>query len=123
MGDKLKALLASMKPRIANAYASVKTSTGTFRSKLRTDIGELWQENKLFVFVFGALILVIKFREILINIIVANGKTIFNNATQQSAKDQKKEDQNNQDANALIKQAEDIGKNSPSIPDDWQDGK
>lgn len=94
-----------------------------FWAKLNSDIADLWEKDKLFLIIFGVLILVIKFRSILIDLIISNSKTIFNDAKKEDANLKQQEDQANQAADQLVKHAEEIGKNEGTVTDDWNTKK
>lgn len=90
-----------------------------FWNKLNADINELWQNDKIFVILFGLIILVIKFRQILIDIIVSGSKRLFENTQKSSDESKAKEDDYNSSAEKLIEDAESLGKSNPPVGDDW----
>jgi hypothetical protein len=87
--------------------------------KLNTNISELWSDSKVFVIIFGVLIVILKFRSILVNFIVLGAKSIFNQASQQSSADQNQESKDNNNANDLINQANILPDNQPPVTPDW----
>jgi len=91
----------------------------TFLDKINSDIGELWEKDKWFVIIFGALILIIKFRDILIDILVNSGKNIEKNAENKDGKLAAQENQANQQANDLVKKAEQLPSQEQPVDDDW----
>jgi hypothetical protein len=91
----------------------------SFWALLKTDITELWEDNKIFVLVFGAIMLAIKFHTVLMNLIIAGEKSVFNSAQQQSNNLENQENQDNQQANQLQQQAQDLPNNQPPVGDDW----
>ena len=101
MGDKLKA----------------------FQDKLNTDISELWANDKLFLIIFGVLILIVKFRSVLISLIVENGKQIFDAATKKDAQLAASEDQNNKEADKLVQHSKDAADSNEPVSDDWNTKK
>jgi hypothetical protein len=108
MGTKLQALRDKL-----NSLLS------TFWAKLNTDVSELWNDSKFFVITFGVIIAVIKFREIIINFIIGNAKSIFNNAQNSSNADQNQENQDNSAAQQLINEANQLPNDEPPVSDDW----
>lgn len=110
--DKLKALVDK-----------VNAGISAFWAKLNSNIGDLWNESKLFLLVFGVIIVVIKFRQLLIDLIVSNSKTLFDNATKESDASQKKENEENDAANQLVKHAQELPDSEGPIGDDWNTKK
>jgi hypothetical protein len=76
-----------------------------FWAKLNSDVGDLWQNSRSFLIIFGVLIIFLKFRDIALNLLISGAQRIFNNATNQSGADQKQENQDNQNADSLIDNA------------------
>lgn len=90
-----------------------------FWGKLNTGIGTLWENNKIFVIVFGVLILIIKFREVIISFLVADSKRIFDNATKQSDSLKKQQDDYNSSANKLVEEAKQLPNHEGPVGTDW----
>lgn len=101
MGDKIKAVLQA------------------FWLKLNTNLGELWQSSKWFVILFGIVILIIKFHTVLIDILISNANRIFSSATKTSDASQARENQDNQQANALIQDANSLPGQQKPIDENW----
>ena len=90
-----------------------------FWSKLNGDIGELWKNNKVFLIVFGVLILVVKFREVIINILVSSARRAMENAKEQDAVLKGNQDSANNAANQLRDDAVKLGENKPPVDENW----
>jgi hypothetical protein len=103
--------------------ANLKAILTTFWTKLHTDISELWDDNKIFVVVFGALILILKFREIFVDFLVSGGKALFNKVTNQTDALNNQENQDNASADALEQEAEKLINEDVNVPDDWYEKK
>jgi hypothetical protein len=99
------------------------TRLKAFWAKLNTDVSELWNNSKIFVVIFGIIIVILKFRNVFMDLIVANAKDIFKDASQQGSELQDQENQNNQEADQLISDANEIGKDQPPISPDWNTKK
>jgi hypothetical protein len=101
MGTKLKAFLQA------------------FWAKLHADLDDLWQRDKGFLLVFGAIILALKFNRILINLIVASSKSLFNSTVASTTQVQNQENTDNNQANQLVDNSNNLPGNETTITDDW----
>lgn len=90
-----------------------------FWAKINADIKDLWNNNKIFFIIFGILILIVKFRDILINILVSGGKAEMDKATKQDEKLAVEENKAKTDADKLVEQAkEELNKEKP-VDENW----
>lgn len=96
----------------------MKEKLQAFWAKLNSGVGNLWENNKIFVIIFGVIIFVIKFREVLISLIVADSKKIFDNATKESDGLKKQEDSYNSSADKLVEKAKQKT-NNDTVTEDW----
>ena len=97
MGDKLKA----------------------FWTKVNSEIKDLWNKDKAFLFTFGFLILVVKFRDLMISVLVNSGKRVEDKSQKQSDVLTTQENQANQQANQLTQQAQDLPQTETPVTEDW----
>jgi hypothetical protein len=98
----------------------LKALLQTFWAKVKTDTSELWEKDKGFLILFGVVILGVKFREILINLLVSDSKAVFDKAQTQSDVLQKNENEANTKADALVKESDSIAtQDNGPIGDDW----
>jgi hypothetical protein len=88
-------------------------------AKLNADISEVWKDDKVFVFIFGAIMLVIKFRNILMDLIVSNSQSIFKSAQKESSVDQQQENKDNAAATKLEQDAQKLSSSETPVTDDW----
>lgn len=96
-----------------------QAATPSFFDKFSMSFGDLWANHKLFLIGCGALILIVKFREVLIDILVSSSKTLIADTKKQSDVLVTQENEANKQANDLIAKAkEEPSKNTPS-DDDW----
>lgn len=79
----------------------------------------IWNSSKGYIIAFGALIAVIKFREIIISLLVSGAKKIDENAKKQDAVLVAQENKANDEANALVKQAQEEPSKEKPVTDDW----
>lgn len=108
-----------LRPKAKESNMADETPVPTFLGKFSLGFKELWNNHKLFLIVFGILIVVIKFREVLIDILVTSAKTLLANTKKESATLQAEQDEANKKADDLVKKAkEEPSKNEPS-DDDW----
>lgn len=112
-----------MKEKLQALWLKLNTGLSTFWSKLNTDISELWQNSKVFVIIFGILIAVIKFHNVLIDLIVSGSKTLFQNTQQKSDSDQDQENKDNQQANQDAQDANNLPNGEAPVNDDWNTKK
>jgi hypothetical protein len=88
-------------------------------AKADQDLKKLWNTDKMFLFAFGALVLFIKFRDILISLLVSSSKRIDTNAQKQDTKLAAQENQANTQANALAAQAAALPSTETPVSEDW----
>ena len=79
----------------------------------------LWREYRAFFIVFGILILIVKFREVIISLLLDNAKQTINTAEKKDEQLKTQENQANDAANALRKQADDLSNNQPVVDENW----
>lgn len=91
----------------------------TFLQKLQLDPATLWKNHRAFLIGFGLLILIIKFREVIVDILVASSKTILEGAKKTDAQLKSEENQANSAANKLIDDAKKLDENKPKVDEDW----
>ena len=108
-----------MKAKLQALLAQLRASLGTFGTKIGSDIGDLWEKDKAFLLIFGAVILTVKFRDIMINLIVRGGQSLFNTTQASTDKLEKQEQDDNSAADKLVQEAGALSKSNPSVEDDW----
>jgi predicted lactoylglutathione lyase len=91
----------------------------TFVQKIKQDVSTLWEKDKIFLIVFGALILIAKFSSFMIDFYQALSKKEVDDATKQDAVLKAQEDANKAAADALVKQADDLGNQKTPVTEDW----
>lgn len=108
-----------MKQKLLAILASIKASAQGFWTKVTSDIDDLWEKDKGFVIAFGVIILAVKFREILIDLIVNSGKALFQNAEKQNTVLTNQEDSDNTAADNLVKQANQLPNYEKPVDPNW----
>ena len=83
------------------------------------DAATLWSDHKLFFIIFGLLVLIVKFREILIDILVKSTKDTMNDATKKDDKLKTEEDQAKAAADKLVEDAKNEPSKEKPVDDDW----
>lgn len=84
------------------------------------DIAVLWNNYRKELIILGALILTIKFRDMVTSFLVSGAQRVFDNATKKDASEKLKEDKYNNQANDLVKQTDDLAKKEVPVKDvDW----
>lgn len=81
------------------------------------DAKTLWQDHKLFFILFGVVIVIVKFRNVLIDLLVSNSKWIFDNATKKSLNLSGEEKKYNDEADKLIQGTEE--NQGSKVDSDW----
>jgi hypothetical protein len=87
------------------------------------DLNTIWQNTKVFVIPLVALGIVIKFRDILISLLVNSGKRIYQNTQQKNNKLQNQENQANQKANDLIQESDSLPEEKTKTEEDWYENE
>lgn len=95
------------------------TAWQNFEAKARQDWKIIWDSGKGFFFAAGILILIVKFRDIIIDILLNSAKRLFSNATKKDAVLDNQETKDNNAANALVDQANKLPSNETPTSDDW----
>lgn len=98
--------------KISQSWANVKILA-------EKDLSTLWTEFRTPLILLGGIILTIKFRDLVINLIVSNSKKLFNNAQKQSQVLQSKENSNNKQADALVQDAQNLSSTNPPVDENW----
>lgn len=112
MKDKLKAFWAKIQPTLSAVW-----------TKVHADLADLWEKDKAFLVIFGVIILSVKFREIMILLLVSGGKLLFAKSEQKSETLEKQEANYNSSADKLVEQAKETTQSDSSVSDDWYQGK
>jgi len=108
-----------MKQKLLAIWASIKASAQGFWTKVTSDVNDLWEKDKGFVIAFGLIILAVKFREILINLIVSSGKALFQSAEKQNTDLDNQENNDNTTADNLVKKANQLPNDEKPVDPNW----
>jgi hypothetical protein len=108
MGTKLKAFLQALWTKLKGYALVVWNNAGVF---------------KVVVVVGGVFLTVIKFHQALINLLVSSSKSLYNSTQKESNSLQQQENANNNVANQLVQQAEQLPNSEKPVSDDWNIGK
>lgn len=95
----------------------------SFQDKLKAPIAQLWANHKWFLIGFGILILVIKFQDVIIDVLVNSSKRLVNDSKVQDNKLKNEENAANNQANQLIDESNQLGQNKPKVDEDWNSKK
>lgn len=91
----------------------------SFLEKLNMSPSQLWANHKAFIIVFGLLIIVVKFREIIFDMLVSGSKKMVEEAQKKSDTLQNEQNKANNQANQLIEDAKKMGENRTKVNEDW----
>jgi hypothetical protein len=108
-----------MDVKLLALWAKIKTTALTFWARLNADFTKLWAEDRIFFIAFGVIILTLKFRTILINLIVTNAKSIFTKAQTQDDKLTTQENAEKTASNGLVQDAMQLPKSEQPVSEDW----
>jgi len=91
--------------KLQNLLNLAKAKLANLKEDSKKDLATLWAQDKGYIIAFGALILFLKYRDLIISILVNSGKREVASAQKQSDALQAQENQANQQANELVKDA------------------
>lgn len=91
----------------------------SFLEKLQAPVDTLWKEYRAFLIVFGIIILIVKFRDVIIDLIVGSAKQTVDNTEKKDAQLKSEEKQANDQANQLRQEANTLSDNQAPVTDDW----
>jgi hypothetical protein len=103
--------------------ARLKAVWSNLWAKINLDAKELWSKDKVFFIIFGAIILIVKFRDIFISLLVSGGKKTMDNAQKKDDSLATQEKTENGQADALVKQAEALSNKETLVQPDWYKDK
>lgn len=91
----------------------------SFKDKLNSPLSTLWSENKMFFVVFIVIILIYKFQDVIIDVLVENSKSILNKTRNESASLKEASDLLNSKSNQLINESNELLNKKSKIDEDW----
>lgn len=91
----------------------------SLKEKFKMSLTDLWNNHKVFLIIFGVLILIVKFRGILIDILVSDGKRVMNDAKKKDAELAGQENKLKSDADELVKKAQEAPSKEKPVDVDW----
>lgn len=90
-----------------------------FSDSAKMSFSELWAKNKMFLIVFGLLLLVIKFHDLIFDALVNSSKKLVKEADQKSEILLNEQNQASSQAHELIKESQQLSENRPVVDVDW----
>lgn len=91
----------------------------SFIEKFNSPLSTLWDNHKAFLIIFGIIILIFKFRGVIMDLLVSSSREAVKDAQKQDAALKAEENKANDQANQLRKEAEDLSKNKEKVDEDW----
>lgn len=88
-------------------------------ARINQPLVDMWNKDKIFLVIFGVVILIIKFHSILINLIVNNSKKLLAKTVAKDAVLAKEENAANTSADEYVKKAEDEPKKATTVDENW----
>lgn len=90
-----------------------------FWNKLNSSITDLWKNNKIFLFVFGILIFIIKFRSIIIDLLISNSKKIVEETKKTDENLKNSEENYKKESEYFVDKAKKISEEKVEVKEDW----
>jgi hypothetical protein len=100
-------------------WAKIKAGWTSLTTLAEKDFLELWVSYRTVFILFGAAILTLKFRDLLVDFIVSSSKRLFQSTQKKSDSLETKEDTLNKQADALVQQATQLPATEKPVTDDW----
>jgi hypothetical protein len=97
----------------------VKSALSLFWARLQADLKFMWANDRIFLFIFGVLVLIAKGSSLMISLLAAKSKAEVTAATAASNILQAQENADNAQADALVKQSNDLPSQEKPVADDW----
>lgn len=91
----------------------------SFLEKFNLDPKTLWNNHKIFLICFGVLILIVKFRDVLIDILVSSAKSLLKDTKEKDVVLANEEQKAKEDANTLVQKAKEEPLKEKPVDDDW----
>lgn len=91
----------------------------SFLDKFNAPMSVLWDNHKTFLIIFGLLIILFKFKDVVFDLLVNNSRKIVQDTKEQDKSLKADQDQANNKANELIKEAESLNVNKKEIDENW----
>jgi hypothetical protein len=88
-------------------------------SVLKATVKDLWAKYSIFFIIVGILLLVAKFGDIAMNVLAWKSKKDVEEATKTDTRLRAEENTANQQANDLVKQAQDLPKTEGKVDENW----
>jgi hypothetical protein len=99
--------------------SNLKSLGSKILAAAKTDIADIWKKDKAFLIAFGLIVLALKFRDILVYLIVSNSKQLFDKTRKQGDLLQGQEDANNFRVQKLQEQAKTLVNSDTKSDDNW----
>lgn len=91
----------------------------SLKEKFQMSLTDLWNNHKIFLILFGLVIVIVKFREVLIDLLISGGKKDMEEARKKDAVLANEENRAKSDADALVKKAQEAPSKEQPVDTDW----
>jgi hypothetical protein len=88
-------------------------------AKAVAKLKEVWEKNKLFILILIPLLILAKFRDLVIDILVSSSKKLMEKTKKADAQLKQEQDSANNAANKIISDADKLSENKPDVDEDW----
>lgn len=99
--------------------ASIKASLGALWARLTADLGSLWEKDRIFLFVFGVIIVLAKGASFMVDYYANKSKKEMDAATKENAVLQAQENADDKQADSLIQQADALPGKETKVDENW----
>ena len=90
-----------------------------FSARVNQDLKDLWDKDRLFLITFGVIILFVKFRDLLISILLNSANRVQASAKKSDSKLASQENNANNEANALVEDAHNVAQDEAPVDSNW----
>lgn len=104
-------------------WQTVKAALTEFNTRLRADLKFMWENDRIFLVIFGVLVLIAKGSSLMISFLAAKSKAQVAVASKESSILQAQETADNTQADALVKQANDLTSQEKPVDENWDKKK
>lgn len=89
------------------------------KDKVKNLFSSLWNSNKLYFYLIGTVLIIIKFRELLINMLVSSSKVIFSSSQKKDDLLSSQEKTDNKEADRLVEEASKLPSEEKPVDENW----
>lgn len=104
---------------LSNILRQLKDNLNGLLELIKNGLKDAWNKYKAILIGAGALILLIKLKDVIIDLLISGAKKTFQDAQKKDSELQAKEQEANTKANELVKKANEESKSKEPVGVDW----